>query len=412
METIKKHGRNILRHFPSLRLLVRKVYGNIKKAKYKRIAAKIDIVPKLILFEVFMGRQYACNPKAIYEYILKDSRFDDYKLVWALRDVNKAKAIPQLDRAKIVVMKSDEYFNTCAKAAFIVTNSNLDNRITKKPGQVFIQTWHGTPLKKLRCDINAESGNANNSLEEIKYRNDIDVVRYDYFVSPSRFCTEKFTSAFNLKQLGKEKMLIETGYPRNDLLINYEPEDIKRIRNKHKIPSNKKVILYAPTFRDNKHDGSGYVYDMHIDFDRLQRELGQEYVVLFRAHYFVANQFDFARYKGFVFDMSQLDDITELYIIADLLITDYSSVLFDYANLRKPMVFYMYDLDEYANEIRGFYFKTDILPGPIVKDEDRLIEEIRKTRSWQIDEKYEAFNKRFNYLDDGKASERLAEYLL
>ena len=412
METLKKNARNFLRYFPGFRLMIRKAYGGAKKSNYKKIAEKTEIYPKLILFEVFMGRQYACNPKAIYEYIISDSRFDDYTLVWAFRDVDKGNSIPQLQRAKIVKMKSSEYYETCAKAAYIVTNSNLDNRIIKKPGQVFLQTWHGTPLKKLRCDIEAESGNANNSLKEIKYRNDVDVVRYDYFISPSKFCTEKFTSAFNLKELGKEEIIIETGYPRNDILINYKPELIDEIKAKYGIREGKKVLLYAPTFRDNKHDGTGYVYDTHIDFDRLQNELGDEYVILFRAHYFVANQFDFGKYEGFVYDMSQLDDIAELYLIADVLVTDYSSVFFDYANLGKPVIFYMYDLEEYANEIRGFYFDIDILPGAIVKDEDHLIEELLKVGSWKKDEKYDRFNKKFNYLDDGEASRRVSEYLI
>ena len=412
MEVLKKNIRNILRHFPGLRLIARKVYSSVKSVNYNRIAKTTPIDPKLIMFEVFMGRQYSCNPKAIYEYITRDSRFDDYRLVWAFRDVEKAKKIPELSRAEIVKMKSKEYFKTCAEAAFIITNSNLDNRISKQPGQTFIQTWHGTPLKKLRCDIEAESGNANNSLEEIKYRNDVDMIRYDYFISPSEFCTEKFTSAFNLKELGKEKIIIETGYPRNDILINYKPERINEIKYKYGIDPDKKIILYAPTFRDNRHDGSGYVYDTHLDFDKLRYELGQDYIILFRAHYFVANQFNFEKYNGFVYDMSRLDDINELYLISDLLITDYSSVFFDYANLERPILFYMYDLEEYANEIRGFYFDLNILPGPIVKDEDNLILEIKRLENWEKDEKYNSFNKRFNYLDDGRASRRVSEYII
>ena len=154
------------------------------------------------------------------------------------------------------------------------------------------------------------------------------------------------------------------------------------------------------------------MYDTHLDFDKLRYELGQDYIILFRAHYFVANQFNFEKYNGFVYDMSRLDDINELYLISDLLITDYSSVFFDYANLERPILFYMYDLEEYANEIRGFYFDLNILPGPIVKDEDNLILEIKRLENWEKDEKYNSFNKRFNYLDDGRASRRVSEYII
>ena len=169
----------------------------------------------------------------------------------------------------------------------------------------------------------------------------------------------------------------------------------------------KKVILYAPTWRDNQHtSGQGYTYKTEVDFDKLREELGDDYVILFRAHYLVANSFDFDRYRGFVEDVSSYSDINELYIAADILITDYSSVFFDYANLRKPVIFYMYDLEEYANDIRGFYISLDELPGPVVRDEEALIKEVRACDEWKPDEKYEQFCKKYNPKDDGHASER------
>ena len=113
----------------------------------------------------------------------------------------------------------------------------------------------------------------------------------------------------------------------------------------------RKIILYAPTYRSNQHQtGVGYVYKEEVDFERLQKEIGQDYIILFRPHYFIANVFDFEKYKGFVYNVSDIDDINELYIITDLLITDYSSVFFDFANLKRPMIFYMYDLAHYRDE--------------------------------------------------------------
>lgn len=107
------------------------------------------------------------------------------------------------------------------------------------------------------------------------------------------------------------------------------------------------MILYAPTFRDNQHtSGIGYTYNLGINFDELA-VLADNYIILFRTHYFITNLFDFNKYKGFVYDVSNYDDINELYLISDILITDYSSVFFDFANLKKPIIFYMYDLDEY-----------------------------------------------------------------
>ena len=197
---------------------------------------------------------------------------------------------------------------------------------------------------------------------------------------------------------------------RKELLVQLKEisEELKKLG-----VDDKKVILYAPTWRDNQHtSGEGYTYKTEVDFDKLREDLGDEYVILFRAHYLVANSFDFDKYKGFVEDVSSYSDINDLYIAADILITDYSSVFFDYANLRKPVIFYMYDLEEYANELRGFYFSLDELPGPIVRDEDALISEVKACDGWQPDEKYEEFCAKYNPKDDGHASERVLKRII
>ena len=245
-----------------------------------------------------------------------------------------------------------------------------------------------------------------NSIREIRSKYRTDAKKFTYLISPSPFCTKVFSTAWNLINTHQTHKIIEEGYPRNDRLINATDEERAEIR-KFLGVEGKKVILYAPTWRDNQHtSGEGYTYRTEVDFDKLQRELGDEYVILFRAHYLVANSFDFDRYQGFIRDVSTYSDINDLYIAADILITDYSSVFFDFANLRKPEIFYMYDLEEYANELRGFYISLDELPGPIVRDEDALIKEIKAADDWQPDEKYEAFRARFNPKDDGQASKR------
>ena len=144
------------------------------------------------------------------------------------------------------------------------------------------------------------------------------------------------------------------------------------------------------------------------DFDRLQREFGDDTIVLFRAHYFIASRFDFARYDGFVRNVSGVSDVNDLYLISDVLVTDYSSVFFDYANLERPIIFYMYDLESYAGNLRGFYLGLDELPRPGHPhkrrvDSLRSVDELDPT----IVEHYRAFNARFNYLDDGHASQRV-----
>ena len=192
------------------------------------------------------------------------------------------------------------------------------------------------------------------------------------------------------------------------ILGYYYPEYEEKVKKK-------KIILYAPTYRANQHEtGLGYTYKEEVDFDKLRANIGDEYIILFRPHYFVANAFDFEKYAGFVYNVSDVDDVNDLYIISDILITDYSSVFFDYANLKRPIIFYMYDLEHYRDESNGFYFDVEKeLPGRIIRTDDSLIEEIlRITKEFKYDEKYKKFNETFNYLDDGKASKRVVEKII
>lgn len=411
MDWLKRSIRIFLINHGRLRVFVRKVHVIEKKLRYRIHAAVTEMDEKTVLFETFMGRQYGDNPRAIYERMLEDPRFRDYRYIWVLKDPAKKDQYPQLRDVDTVTRTARDYYSKVASAKYVITNSNLDYGIIKREGQILLQTWHGTPLKRLRCDIEAEHGNAINSIAEIRSKNDLDAVRYDYFVSPSPFATERFISAFDLRKLGRDHIMIETGYPRNDILYNYDEDEVARIREYIGIPEGKKVILYAPTFRDNSYDGQDYGYDLHLDIERLRKELGDEYVILFRVHYFVANNFDFGKYKGFIYNVTELDDISQLYVISDMLITDYSSVFFDFANLKRPVIFYMYDMEQYAGGIRGFYLSLDELPGPIVTEEDQLIEEIKNSDTNAYLEKYEEFNRKYNPYEDGKASERVIDII-
>lgn len=368
---------------------------------------KVD--EKTILFEVFGGRNYSCSPKYIYEKMITMPEFKDYKFVWSFKDIS-AHDVKKTDNLVFVKHASKEYYKYCASSKYWIVNSIMGEHIKKKKNQIYVQCWHGTPLKKLRNDIEV-TGSVLNTIKEIRKRNDRDSSRFDYFISPSKFATEKFTSAFNLENLGKKDIIIEEGYPRNESLFTYTEDDVKRIKEKFNIPENKKIIFYLPTFRDNQHtSGVGYTYNLGIDFDRLKEKFADKYVILFSPHYFVANSIDLSKYEGFVINVNgKMDDINELYIVSDIIMTDYSSVFFDFANLKRPMVFYMYDLDDYQNNLRDFYLDLDELPGPIAKTQDELegnlenIEEISK----KYEPKYQKFNQKFNYLDDKDATIRV-----
>ncbi|MCI7084138.1 MAG: CDP-glycerol glycerophosphotransferase family protein [Tenericutes bacterium] len=379
-----------------------------KKLNYLKYKLKYKVDDKTIFFEVYDGRNYTCSPKAIYEKMLTMKEFKDFKFIWAFNDPSKHDVMKD-KRLVIVKTNTKDYYKYISSSKYWIVNSIMDECITKKKGQVYVQCWHGTPLKRLRYDIEV-NGAVLNTIEEIRKRNDRDAVKFDYFISPSKYCTEKFTSAFNLIALGKKNIIIEEGYPRNDSLFNRGKKDIDKIKDKLGIPKDKKVICYLPTFRDNQHtSGVGYTYNLAIDFDSLKKRFGKDYVILFKPHYFIANKIDLSKYKNFVYNVANYDEINDIYLASDLLITDYSSVFFDYANLNRPVMFYMYDFDDYKNNLRDFYISLDELPGPIAKTQKELedyIVNIDKSIS-KYKKTYDKFNDKYNYLDDGNASERV-----
>ncbi len=404
--------------------IIRGSFDFYRKVRYKveTIGKRVD--EKTIIFSSFNGNSYSDSPKAIYEYMINDEKFKDYTFVWAFKNVKKHMKILEKNQNTIIVKRgAKQYRKYVSIAKYWIFNFKIDDYLKPKKNQIFIQCWHGTPLKRLGCDL-IHFDNVLNTVEGMQKRYKKEAKKFTYFISPSKYASEKFISAWNLKEVKKENCIIEEGYPRNDFLFNYTEEDVNRIKAKifgyyylpyEKEIKRKKIILYAPTYRANQHEtGLGYIYKEEVDFDKLQKELGEDYIILFRAHYFIANSFDFEKYNGFVYDVSKIDDINELYVISDILITDYSSVFFDYANLKRPMIFYMYDLEHYRDEANGFYIDIEKeLPGRIIKTQKELTKEIKNISiNFKYDKKYEKFNKKYNYLDDGQASKRVVEKLV
>ncbi|WP_305204041.1 CDP-glycerol glycerophosphotransferase family protein, partial [Dubosiella newyorkensis] len=184
-----------------------------------------------------------------------------------------------------------------------------------------------------------------------------------------------------------------------------------RIKKKYNLPLDKKIVLYAPTWRDDSFVAAGYTFELQADFKKWKEALGEDTIVLFKPHYLIINRFDQdPSLKGFLYSIPAEAEISELYIVADRLVTDYSSVFFDYAILKRPIYFYMYDKEQYANNLRGFYL--DIykdLPGKIYEKEQDLLEALKKEEFDQ--ERLSAFNALFNNREDGEASKRVLDVL-
>lgn len=393
-----------------LRIIMRSVRAFVLKLRYLMRGIGVKTDDKLVVFSAYNGRSYACSPRAMYEYMLASGSFNEYRFVWIFNSPEKHKELCDNRDTEIVASGSRECEKYLNRAKYWIMNFRAPDHWTPKKEQIYVQCWHGTPLKRLGYDIGA-SDNAMNSVREIRSKYRTDAERFSYLISSCPFVTEKFTSAWNLKAVGMENAVLETGYPRNDFLKNYSESDCERVKAALGLSDcEKKIILYAPTWRDNQHDAkAGYVYDCPVDFELLREKLADEYVILFRAHYLVTDNFDFESFRGFVINVSDYDDINELYVISDMLVTDYSSVFFDYAILKRPMLFYMYDMERYRDEIRGFYLDVSSLPGKIVKTEAELICGIKNAANDEYD--IDGFNAKYNSLNDGDASKRLAERL-
>lgn len=387
---------------------LRKLAIFIRGFVYRYIFSFIPVDKHCIIFDSFMGRGYSCNPKAIYEYIRDNEEFSQYKKVWCYRKGNNF----TVDDCIMVRYRSLTYYYYLSRAKYWIFNSKLSADILKKKGQVYVQTWHGTPLKKLAKDIDIGEDKtfyrSKMSRAEMVKSYEDDEKRYDYLISPNKFSTEKFKSAFGVA----EEKVLEIGYPRNDILTNANEEMIKNIKKKLNIPLDKKILLYAPTWRDNTFNAKGYVYKPQADFKKWKEKLSDEWFLIYKPHYLIINDINKEELGDFIYVSSNGDDINDLYVISDLLITDYSSVFFDFGVLRRPILFYMHDLEDYKDNLRGFYldiFKD--LPGPIIEEEEFLLNSIVNinTINEEYLKKYEEFYEIFCSLEDGNSSKRLVD---
>ncbi|MFC0559243.1 bifunctional glycosyltransferase/CDP-glycerol:glycerophosphate glycerophosphotransferase [Halalkalibacter alkalisediminis] len=370
------------------------------KELYRSVFLKRPLKEERIIFESFAGKSYSDNPRAIYEEMLQDD--NSYEYIWIMNDPSKR--IP--GNAKKVKRLSLRYFYFLATSKYWVINARMPGYMTKRPETVYLQTWHGTPLKKLAHDMK-EVRMPGTTTEKYKKNFYLEAQKWDYLVSPNDYSTEIFKRAFKF-----HKTMLDVGYPRNDVLYKKNNEEnIAQIKKKIGLPNDKKVILYAPTWRDDEFYKKGqYKFDLKLDLEDMKNRLGEEYVLVLRMHYLIADSINTEGAEGFVYNLSSYDDIAELYLASDLLITDYSSVFFDYANLRRPILFFTYDIDKYRDTLRGFYFNfEEVAPGPILMESSEVIDTIENINQveGEYEEKFEAFYERFCSLDNGTASRQI-----
>ncbi len=323
----------------------------------------------MVVFESFIGRNYNDSPRAMFEYMRELN--PDMEYVWIVNDPDQF----EIEGAKVIRRLSREYFFTVAKAKYIVNNSRMPIFFTKRKDQVYVQLWHGTPLKRLVYDMET---NVMPGTNKDKYLQNFsrEVANWDYLVSPNHYSTEKFKTAFRFNQ-----KFLEVGYPRNVFLHTHTADDVKAARAKYGIGEDDIAILYTPTYRDNHNEGKGkYLQEIQLDLELLNNTPGIK--VLLRTHYLVQQNLNLENYPNII-NANEESDINILYIASDVLLNDYSSTMFDYLILDKPIILFAYDLKSYVEEIRGFYMDYNKIPAEQINSTERLIEIVQNLKSYQ-----------------------------
>ena len=393
---VKEKGKQVLlaakSKFPFLTSSINAVFRFKKKWCFAKLQKTIPTRKNTVLFSSFAGKSYSCNPKAIYEAMIANPKYSDFKYVWAFKDPSKYIFLSENRNTSVVKYGSKQYEKACCYSQYWVNNYTMPEYIWPKKDQIYIHTWHGKPIKKIGCDTNGDLDIWNKKGDLLRrYKND--AKKMTYLLSSSEFYGNCMTRAFRLSKRQQAELLVPAGYARNRFLFEYTDEDVLFIKKRLHISPDKKVILYAPTWRPHNYTpGNGFEYDDPIDFTMLQKALGDEYVILFRSHHMT----NITHEESNVICVNSWEDVNLIYIVSDLMISDYSGTIFDYANLKRPMVFYMYDREAYEKN-PGVYVPLDELPGPIVTNEHDLPSAIKDSlNNFVYDEKYQQFNKKYN----------------
>ena len=356
-----------------------------------------------VVFESGVGRQFGDSPRAIYEELLR--RRPDMRMVWAYNgrpaDIGGG--------AEVVKRLSLRYFAHLGRARYWVSNQSLPHYVTSDARRRYIQTWHGTPLKRMLHDLDQVTGRDAGYVQ----RATTAAQQWSVLLSPNPYSTARMRSAFQYR--GR---IEELGYPRNDVLFGRSREHAEaRVRRTYRIPLERRIVLFAPTFRDDQLGSRGSDGPAgNIDPSAFAAALGDRAVLLVRKHVLDRTQVvipDDA--TGMVVDASAYPDTQDLLAAADVLVTDYSSLFFDFANLRRPMIFHVPDLDRYRDQLRGFYLdmETD-LPGPLTRTTDQVIAALGTALRDGVIPGHDvaAFATQYCPRDDGRAAARVVERLM
>ncbi len=347
------------------------------------------------MLETFRGRSVGDSPGAIGREML--ARGLELDLAWVVDDPSVV--VP--DGTRALPRRTERWYDALATARVHISNAGAPPWWQKKTGQIHLQTWHGTPLKR----IGEDRGPGDFATWRHRRRIALQAAGWDAMISPSPFCSDHFRSAFRF-----DGRFLEVGYPRNDVLLDLTraAEGRRRVRTELGLTEEDRAVLYAPTWRE--YVGVRDAKPLYLDAPALVRAV-PDAVVLVRGHYNSTHQADVFTEEPRIRDVTRYPDIADLYLAADVLVTDYSSVMFDFALTDKPQVLLVPDLDQYRDVERGFYVDLEeTAPGPMVTGTDEVAEAILAADEHAAARA--ALRARFTPWDDGRASVRAVDWLL
>ncbi|MFI6788499.1 CDP-glycerol glycerophosphotransferase family protein [Nonomuraea sp. NPDC050383] len=355
-------------------------------------AQRTEPLTDATVYVVNDGRLYADSVRAVYEERLR--RGDDREHIWIVKDG----AFTPPGGATVVRAGSREHHAALARSRHIVTNSFLPVWFRAREDQVVLQTWNGTPAKHVGND---QPHMARDPRPPIWHRQATEVRGWDVLLSQSPWATPVLRKAF-----GYQGEVLESGLPRNDVLTSPDRERLAaRVRERLGLAEGKRVVLYAPTYRD--YDRKNAM--VKLDLAKAREELGADHELLVRAHPMQA----MPAVPDIAHDVTTYPDMADLLLVADVLVTDYSSVMFDFAATGRPMVFYAYDLAKYSSR-RGLYVDLpEIAPGPVLSTSAEVVEALRSIDQVAAAhrDRYDAFRATYAPRDDGKATARVVDRL-
>lgn len=385
----------------SVKQYIRKIVKSSAIACYNVMNRLFCVNNKRIVFSGSLGKSYSGNPRAIYELLVDSGLDKKFDCVWFYESTR----YDIRGRHKQVRYGRFSYLFYMATAGFWIFDARQPKFLRKRSRVIYLQTWHGTPLKKLGLDMDAMFMAGETDIDSYKESFKRNAQNWDYLISQNEFSSQIFKRAFGFKGT-----MLETGYPRNDILFKGNNQQyIESLKRQLGLPEDKRVFLYAPTWRDDEASGIGrYHFSNALDIDKMRTVFNRKAVLIIKYHYLVKDNIDWTPYKDFVYVYTQDVDISQLYLVSDILITDYSSAMFDYSLLKRPMYFYCYDLEKYKDVLRGFYFDFEkSAPGPISGTTDELIADITELRDKDYIMNYNNFIEKYNPWDDGQASKNV-----